>query len=115
MQYTVLGELRARDQGVDRTPPGRRSRDLLAALLVRAGQAVDSSVLLDQVWGKKAPTLTVAVVHTQVARLRRTLGAGAVLTTQTGSAASMSKRPALACGRALSRKTAPGSPRSRAK
>lgn len=84
MWIAVLGELRVLDDGRDLTPSGRRSKDLLAALLLRRGQAVEPAVLLDQVWGPEAPGLSVAVVHTQVARLRRALGAGAVLRTDNG-------------------------------
>jgi predicted ATPase/DNA-binding SARP family transcriptional activator len=84
MECGVLGDLRVLDDGADRTPPGRRSRDLLVALLLRPGQAVDPAVLLDQVWGPQAAGLSVAVVHTQVARLRRALGAHRVVTTETG-------------------------------
>ncbi|MBI4944241.1 MAG: AAA family ATPase, partial [Actinobacteria bacterium] len=84
MRIAVLGELRVLDGDRDVTPSGRRSKDLLAALLLRRGQGVEPAVLLDQVWGPEAAGLSVAVVHTQVARLRRTLGAGTVLRTDTG-------------------------------
>lgn len=84
MEFAVLGDLRARDGGGDRTPRGQRSRDLLAVLLTRRGQTVDASVLLDLVWGEAAPGLAISVVHTQVARLRRDLGPGCVETCETG-------------------------------
>ncbi|WP_088319619.1 BTAD domain-containing putative transcriptional regulator [Kineosporia sp. R_H_3] len=84
MRIAVLGELLVLDGGRDVTPSGRRSKDLLAALLLRRGQGVEPAVLLDQVWGPGAAGLSVAVVHTQVARLRRALGAGAVLRTNNG-------------------------------
>ncbi|MBM7517739.1 BTAD domain-containing putative transcriptional regulator [Nocardioides nitrophenolicus] len=84
MEYGVLGELTAAAAGVDHTPRGQRSRDLLAVLLLRPGRAVGPEVLLDLVWGEEATRLDVSVVHTQVARLRRALGADQVVTTPTG-------------------------------
>jgi len=83
MEGAVLGELRVRDGEADRAPRGQRSRDLLAALLLRRGQAVEPAVLLEQVWGE-GTGLGVAVVHTQVARLRRDVGGAAVRTTENG-------------------------------
>jgi DNA-binding SARP family transcriptional activator len=83
MEFGVLGELVA-GAGGDRVSRGQRSRDLLAVLLLRPGRAVSPDVLLDLVWGEEASGLDVSVVHTQVARVRRALGPGAVLTTPTG-------------------------------
>lgn len=83
MEFGVLGDLRAHDAGgLVRSVGGPRSRDLLAVLLSRAGQSVDPLALLDAVWDGAG--LGVAVVHTQVARLRRALGGQAIETTTTG-------------------------------
>lgn len=84
VQFRVLGDLVATSDEEDRTPRGQRSRDLLAVLLLRPDRAVHADVLLDLVWGEEAPALEVSVVHTQVARLRRALGADHVVTTPTG-------------------------------
>jgi DNA-binding SARP family transcriptional activator len=70
--------------GRDVTPRSRRALDVLAVLLLRRGQVVDPQRILDLVWGHDALDLTPAVVHTVVARLRRSLGASAVETTPTG-------------------------------
>lgn len=80
----VLGQLTVTANGVDRTPRGQRSRDLLAVLLLRPDRAVGPEVLLDLVWGEEGTRLEVSVVHTQVARLRRAVGADQVVTTPTG-------------------------------
>ena len=69
----VLSALRVTEPVSTGPPRGQRSRDLLAALLLRRGQPVDPGVLLDLVWGDGG-RLTPAVVHTQVARLRRDIG-----------------------------------------
>ena len=73
MDVAVLCALRVTEDGADRTPRGQRSRDLLAALLLRRGQAVEASVLLDLVWGSGSGLMP-TVVHTQMARLRRDIG-----------------------------------------
>lgn len=83
MEIGVLGDLRVDSAGRRVSPGGPRSRDLLTVLLQRGGQSVDAAVLLELVWGG-ATGLGIAVVHTQVARLRRVLGPTVVVTTNTG-------------------------------
>ena len=83
MDVAVLGALRVTEHGADRTPRGQRSRDLLAALLLRRGQAVEASVLLDLVWGSGSGLMP-TVVHTQMARLRRDIGGDRVLRSELG-------------------------------
>lgn len=82
IRVEVLGDLRARTGAGPCTVGGPRSRDLLASLLVRTGQSVDPALLLDLVW--EDASLGVAVVHTQVARLRRAVDAELVHTTGLG-------------------------------
>ena len=83
MDVAVLCALRVTEDGADRTPRGQRSRDLLAALLLRRGQAVEASVLLDLVWGSGSGLMP-TVVHTQMARLRRDIGGDQVLRSEVG-------------------------------
>jgi hypothetical protein len=83
MDVAVLGELRVSEGGADHTPRGRRSRDLLVALLLRRGQAVEAPVLLDLVWGSGSGLMP-TVVHTQMARLRRDIGGEQVLRSEVG-------------------------------
>lgn len=66
------------------TPGGPRPRDVLAVLLQRRGQSVAPEVILDLVWGHDATHLTVAAVHTVIARLRRRLGTALVETVEGG-------------------------------
>lgn len=84
VRYGVLGDLSVSAGDADRTPRGQRSRDLLAALLLRPDRTVAADVLLDLVWGDDAPSLDSSVVHTQVARLRRAVGSDQVLTAPAG-------------------------------
>ena len=83
MDVAVLCALRVTEDGADRTPRGQRSRDLLAALLLRRGQAAEASVLLDLVWGSGSGLMP-TVVHTQMARLRRDIGGDHVLRSEVG-------------------------------
>ncbi|MET0863460.1 MAG: BTAD domain-containing putative transcriptional regulator, partial [Nakamurella sp.] len=53
-------------------------RDVLVVLLQRRGRPVPAELVLDLVWGEAAGGLTVAAVHTVVARLRRQLGTAAI-------------------------------------
>ena len=84
MRYEVLGPLRVVSDGEVVTPRSRRALDVLAVLLLRRGQVVDPQRILELVWGHEALGLTPAVVHTVVARLRRSLGSAAVETTAAG-------------------------------
>ncbi len=84
MEFGVLGPVLVTGEDGDRTPRGQRARDLLAVLLLRRDRAVTPEVLLDLVWGEEAAGLDVSVVHTQMARLRRAIGAGSIATTSTG-------------------------------
>src|SRR5664279_2673520 len=77
MRVGVLGPLVVQLGDGDISVPGQRQRDLLTALLLRRGTPVPPEVLLDLVW-RNENELTVAVVHTAVARLRRLCGAAAV-------------------------------------
>lgn len=85
MDIRVLGAVAVSgDDGSDRTPRGQRARDLLAVMLLRRERGVPPDVLLDVVWGSEAHQLDISVVHTQMARLRRAIGADAIITTPTG-------------------------------
>lgn len=83
VQIGVLGPLRVTREGQEVALRGQRLRDLLALLLVRGGRPVPPDVVRDALWDGQAPAQPGAV-HTVVARLRRTLGAAAVETAETG-------------------------------
>ncbi|MCH8629363.1 AAA family ATPase [Arsenicicoccus piscis] len=77
----MLGPLLLTVDGSDVTPHGQRPRDVLAVLLLHRRHGLSAEALLDAVWARDAsPTsaLSVAPVHTVVARLRRTLGSGVI-------------------------------------
>ncbi|MFN8081189.1 MAG: BTAD domain-containing putative transcriptional regulator [Kineosporiaceae bacterium] len=86
MQIGVLGPLLVQRDGAPVTPRGQRPRDVLAVLLQRRGQSVPPEAILDLVWGHgpSGAQLSVAAVHTVIARLRRHLGVDAVETHDLG-------------------------------
>lgn len=84
VEFSVLGPVVVTDADGDRTPRGQRARDLLTVLLLRRDRAVGPDVLLDLVWGDESAGLDVSVVHTQMARLRRAIGADTIATTPNG-------------------------------
>jgi DNA-binding SARP family transcriptional activator/predicted ATPase len=84
MLLEVLGPLSLRVGEQDVPLRGQRPRDVLAVLAQRRGAAVPAEVLLELVWETRAPSLTVAAVHTVVARLRSLVDEELVQTAPTG-------------------------------
>ena len=71
MRFAVLGPIRAW-AGEDEVPLGSpQQRAVLAALLLRRGQAVGITELVDAVWGADQPVEPVALIRTYVSRLRK--------------------------------------------
>ncbi|MFI6639416.1 BTAD domain-containing putative transcriptional regulator [Streptomyces sp. NPDC050504] len=91
LRFGVLGPVRARrtdpaDDAGDGTPLSTGSpqqRALLAALLLREGRTATASELIDAIWGDEPPSQALAAIRTYASRLRKTLGAG-VLVTESG-------------------------------
>ena len=84
MYYGLLGPLEVRDGSrVVTLPPGRQ-RALLAVLLVHANQTLSRDRLIDALWGETPPRTATASLHNVVSRLRRTLGAGLLVTSSFG-------------------------------
>ncbi|MFE1349406.1 ATP-binding protein [Streptomyces sp. NPDC058757] len=80
--YRVLGPGRARRaDGTEGPVRGARLAALFAALAAAGGRTVGAAALADRVWadGTTAPEEPAAALQALVARLRRTLGAGAVV------------------------------------
>jgi DNA-binding SARP family transcriptional activator len=73
VRFTVLGPVRAWRAGVevDLGPPQQKAA--LAVLLVRAGQPVGLSEIVDVLWRDDPPASAVNVVHGYVGKLRRLL------------------------------------------
>ncbi|MDG4795743.1 BTAD domain-containing putative transcriptional regulator [Micromonospora sp. WMMD1082] len=77
-RFSVLGPVRAWRGGaeVELGPPQQQA--LLAVLLVRAGQPVMMTDIIDVIWGENPPSTVVNVVQRYISRLRRMLPADAL-------------------------------------
>jgi DNA-binding SARP family transcriptional activator/Tfp pilus assembly protein PilF len=76
MWFGLLGHLSVRsDDGTEVPVNGVRQRDLLAALLTRAGQVVPAAELAELLWDGAPPASASVTLRSHVKRLRRRLGA----------------------------------------
>ena len=75
MWFGVLGRLEIRRSDGTSVPiSGPARRQLLAALLCRAGSTVTASTLIEDLWGAAAPRTALNTMRTHVVRLRDDLG-----------------------------------------
>jgi DNA-binding SARP family transcriptional activator len=73
MRYEILCPLRVVDGTDIATLSARKIEVLLAALVVRADNAVSSEELMKEIWGTRAPRQAVAALHVYVSQLRKFL------------------------------------------
>src|SRR5437870_2072230 len=75
MKFGLLGPLTITgDNGTLVEIPGRKSRILLAGLLVRANQPVTAEALIDTLWGLTPPSQAGASLRVHVHHLRKAIG-----------------------------------------
>ena len=86
MHYLLLGSLEVREGERRLVLPSGKVADLLAILLVRAGQVVPRDRLVDLLWNEDPPRTAGAQLHSLISQLRRALGtdAGALVTRPSG-------------------------------
>ncbi len=77
VRVAVLGPLELRVQGVGVAVPGLRRSAVLAVLALAAGRTVTTDLLTDALWGDRVPEGGVQALHSQISRLRKTLGSAA--------------------------------------
>lgn len=83
MEFHVLGQLAvADDNGEPIRITGDLQRRLVAMLVSRAGTAVSAGVLAEALWDDDQPANPPGALHSQIARLRRTLGRDDVVVTE---------------------------------
>ncbi len=84
MRFAILGPLLVHDGETPVDVPKGRSRVLLAALLMQAGNPVSADALSEVVWDGSPPPGAAVTLRSHVLRLRRILGprAGARLVTR---------------------------------
>jgi DNA-binding SARP family transcriptional activator len=73
VDFGILGPIVVRSDGVDARIPAGKQRALLATLLVRAGETVPSTSIIDAVWGEDPPASAGHLVQVYVSQLRHAL------------------------------------------
>jgi DNA-binding SARP family transcriptional activator len=84
VEFLILGPLEAVHEGRRIEIGGRKQRALLAALVLRANEVVQTDRLVELVWGDSPPAAGAKAVQIHVSRLRRALAADDVLQTRAG-------------------------------
>ena len=84
VQFAILGSLELRDGDVAVALGGVRERSLLALLLLNANELVSTDRIVDELWGDRPPKAAVKTVQVYVSRLRKILGADAIVTRPPG-------------------------------
>ncbi|MGB6581116.1 MAG: BTAD domain-containing putative transcriptional regulator, partial [Streptosporangiaceae bacterium] len=86
MDVRLFGQLEAADGGVALAVRGAKQRALLALLALHRGEPVSADRLIDVLWGDGLAAKPANALQAQIGQLRRTLGAGAIVTTEAGYA-----------------------------
>src|SRR5881409_2823890 len=81
MEFGILGPLVVSRDGVPVPVAGKRLRELLALLVLRANETVTPGEIAMALWGEEAPHDAVATVRVYVSRLRRAFDDRDVLVT----------------------------------
>jgi len=84
ISYLILGPLAVRDGETEVALRGGQQRKLLAILLLRAGEAVSSDRLVDELWHGEPPETAAKALQGYVSSLRKQLGQEAVETVGSG-------------------------------
>ena len=84
VEYRILGPVEAVDETGPLALGGQRQRALLAFLLVNAGSVVSTDRIINELWGEHPPKAAAASLQNFVVRLRKLLGAEAVVTKPPG-------------------------------
>jgi WD40 repeat protein/DNA-binding SARP family transcriptional activator len=80
VHFGLLGSLEAGNADGSIPIAGGRQRALLGLLLLRAGETVSIDRVIDELWGASPPPTAAKSVHVAVAKLRKALGEGIVVT-----------------------------------
>ena len=75
MEARILGPLEIDVAGTRVEIRGGKQRELLAVLLIQAGDVVSADRIIDALWGESPPPSALKTVQALVSRLRSTLGA----------------------------------------
>jgi len=83
-EFLILGPLEVRLGGRPVALASAKQRALLAALLLRADEAVSVERLIDELWGEAPPRSAANALQVYVSQLRKTLGADVLVTQAPG-------------------------------
>jgi ABC-type transport system substrate-binding protein/DNA-binding SARP family transcriptional activator len=86
LEFRILGPLEVGRDGELLELPAGKPRALLAVLLLHGGAVVSLDTLVDELWGDEPPATAAKNVQGYVARLRRQLGDGSLVTQAPGYA-----------------------------
>jgi DNA-binding SARP family transcriptional activator/class 3 adenylate cyclase len=84
LDFSILGPLEVRRDGVPVAVGGQKQRALLAALLVRAREVVSTDRLIDDLWGEQPPRTAATSLQNFVSQLRKALGSQILVTRAPG-------------------------------
>lgn len=82
--FRLLGSLEVVERDRPLVLGGVKQRSLLAILLLNANEVISTERLIDELWGGTPPATVAKSIHTYVARLRRQLGDGRLVTRAPG-------------------------------
>jgi len=86
VEFRILGPFEVNRNGETIAIPIGKPRALLAVLLLHAGEVVSVDRLVDELWGERPPPTAAKNVQVYVARLRKLLGEGILVTKSPGYA-----------------------------
>jgi ABC-type transport system substrate-binding protein/DNA-binding SARP family transcriptional activator/streptogramin lyase len=84
LEFRILGPFEVGRDGERLEIPAGKPRALLAVLLLHGGEVVSVDTLVDELWGEQPPATAAKNVQVYVARLRRALGDGVLVTQAPG-------------------------------
>jgi predicted ATPase len=84
MEVRFFGEFEVLEEGVPVPVRGAKQRALLAILALRRGNPVSADRLIDVLWAASKVANPANALQVQIGQLRRTLGAGAIVTSEAG-------------------------------
>ncbi len=90
VEVKLFGEFEVVKGGVAIPVRGAKQRALLALLALNRGSPVSADRLIDQLWGDRQTAKPANALQAQIVQLRRTLGASAIVTSESGYALDVS-------------------------
>jgi DNA-binding SARP family transcriptional activator len=84
LEFRILGPLEVLADGAPVSLPRKKQRALLALLLMRAGEAVSTDELIEELWAGKPPATARDALQNYVSQLRKALGPEVIVTRDPG-------------------------------